>query len=219
MAMTMVSAGSVTGGVDTHLDVHVAAALDHIGGLLGVAEFDTTRAGYEALLVWLLSFGVVERVGVEGTSSYGTGLSRFLMDHEIEVIEVDRPNRQERSRRGKSDPIDAVEAARAALSGRATGLAKSKDGPVEAIRALLVARRSARNHRISSLVQMRHLVFTAPRTILRAVQDPAGQPSRSAASSRHQRRGHLCHQGGAQAPGAAGATPRCSDQTAPHHAA
>ena len=151
MAMTMVSVGSITGGVDTHLDVHVAAALDHIGGLLGVEAFDTTGAGYEALLVWLLTFGVVERVGVEGTSSYGTGLSRFLMDQDVEVIEVDRPNRQERSRRGKSDPIDAVEAARAALSGRATGLAKSKDGPVEAIRALLVARRSARNHREAAL--------------------------------------------------------------------
>ena len=88
-------------------------------------------------------------------------MARFLMDHDLEVIEVDRPNRQERSRKGKSDPVDAVEAARAALSGRATGLAKTKDGPVEAIRALLVARRSARNHRISALVQMRHLVFTA----------------------------------------------------------
>ncbi len=163
--MTMVSVGSVTGGVDTHLDVHVAAALDHIGGLLEVEEFDTTQAGYEALLVWLLSFGPIERVGVEGTSSYGTGLARFLMDHDVEVIEVDRPNRQERSRRGKSDPIDAVEAARAALSGRATGLAKTKDGPVEAIRALLVARRSAGKHRISALVQMRHLVFTAPQPL------------------------------------------------------
>ena len=120
------SVGSITGGVDTHLDVHVAAALDPIGGLFGVESFDTTRAGYEALLVWLLSFGPVERVGVEGTSSYATGLSRFLMDQEIEVIEVDRPNRQERSRRGKSDPIDAIEAARAALSGRATGLAKAR---------------------------------------------------------------------------------------------
>ncbi len=165
MAMTMVSAGSVTGGVDTHLDVHVAAALDRIGGLLGVEAFDTTQAGYEALLAWLLSFGPVARVGVEGTSSYGAGLARFLMSHDLEVIEVDRPNRQERSRHGKSDPVDAIEAARAALSGRATGLAKSKDGPVEAIRALLVARRSARNHRISALVQMRHLVFTAPQPL------------------------------------------------------
>jgi len=129
---------AVTGGVDTHLDVHVAAALDPIEGLLGVAAFDTTGAGYEALLAWLTNFGVVHRVGVEGTGSYGTGLAQFLMGHDIEVIEVDRPNRQERSRTGKPDPVDAVEAARAALSGRATGLAKTKDGPVEAIRALLV---------------------------------------------------------------------------------
>jgi len=156
---------AVTGGVDTHLDVHVAAALDPIGGLLGVAAFETTGAGYEALLAWLTGFGVVDRVGVEGTGSYGTGLAQFLMGHDVEVIEVDRPNRQERSRKGKSDPVDAVEAARAALSGRATGLAKTKNGPVEAIRALLVARRSARNHRIATLVQMRHLVFTAPQEL------------------------------------------------------
>ncbi len=139
--MTMVETDrAVTGGVDTHLDVHVAAALDPIGGVLGVAEFDTTRAGCETLLAWLCGFGVVDRVGVEGTGSYGAGLARFLLDHDIEVIEVDRPNRQARSRRGKSDPVDAVEAARAALSGRATGWAKSKDGPVEAIRALSVYR-------------------------------------------------------------------------------
>lgn len=155
----------VTGGVDTHLDVHVAAALDPIGGLLGVSAFDTTGAGYEALLAWLMSFGVVDRVGVEGTGSYGAGLAQFLLGHDVEVIEVDRPNRQARSRTGKSDPVDAVEAARAALSGRATGLAKTKDGPAEAIRALLVARRSARDHRIATLVQMRHLVFTAPQEL------------------------------------------------------
>ena len=155
----------VTGGVDTHLDVHVAAALDPIGGLLGVSAFETTRAGYEALLAWLMSFGEVDRVGVEGTGSYGAGLAQFLLGHDVEVIEVDRPNRQARSRTGKSDPVDAIEAARAALSGRATGLAKTKDGPVEAIRALLVARRSARDHRIATLVQMRHLVFTAPQDL------------------------------------------------------
>ena len=111
----------VTGGVDTHLDVHVAAALDPIGGLLGVASFDATRAGYEALLAWSSGFGVPHRVGVEGTGSYGVGLARFLMEHDVEVIEVDRPNRQERSRTGKSDPADALEAARAALSGQAPG--------------------------------------------------------------------------------------------------
>jgi transposase len=153
---------AVIGGVDTHLDLHVAAALDPIGGLLGVEEFKTTTVGYEELVVWLGAFGPVSRVGVEGTGSYGAGLARFLVDHGIEVVEVDRPNRQARARRGKSDPVDAIEAARAALSGRAAGIAKSRDGAVEAMRALLVVKRSARNQRISSLVQMRHLVLTAP---------------------------------------------------------
>src|SRR5207253_5250794 len=93
---------------------------DPVGGLLGVEEFGTTTAGYEGLLVWLSAFGPVLRVGVEGTGSYGAGLARFLLDHGVEVVEVDRPNRQERFRKGKSDPVDAIEAARAAQSGRST---------------------------------------------------------------------------------------------------
>ena len=72
------------------------------------------------------------------------------------------PNRQARRRTGKSDPADAVEAARAALSGRAQGAGKTRDGNVEAIRALVVAKRSARATRIKSLNQIRHLGFTAP---------------------------------------------------------
>lgn len=153
---------AVVGGVDTHLDLHVAAALDAVGGLRGVEEFTTTAAGYEELLAWLAGFGPVLRVGVEGTGSYGAGLARFLLDHDIDVVEVDRPNRQERARKGKSDPVDAIEAARAAQSGRASGIAKTRNGAVEAMRALLVVKRSARNQCTSARVQMRHLVFTAP---------------------------------------------------------
>ena len=78
------------------------------------------------------------------------------------MLEVDRPNRQSRRRTGKSDPADAIEAARAALSGRAQGAGKSKDGNVEAIRALVVAKRSARSTRIKTMNQIRHLGFTAP---------------------------------------------------------
>ena len=55
----------VTGGVDTHLDVHVAAAVDASGGVLGVQSFATTPAGYNELRVWLETFGTLERVGVE----------------------------------------------------------------------------------------------------------------------------------------------------------
>jgi transposase len=146
----------------THLDFNVAAALDPLGGLLGTAPFPTTTAGYEALFSWLESFGEVTKVGLEGTGSYGAGLSKFLRQAEIAVIEVDRPNRAERRRSGKSDPLDAVEAARAALGGRATSVAKSKDGGVEAIRALVVAKRSARVARTAALTQMRHLIISAP---------------------------------------------------------
>jgi transposase len=163
MAMTIVEAArGVTGGVDTHLNVHVAAALDPLGGVLGSESFDTTPAGYKELLSWLESFGSVTKVGVEGTGSYGAGLARFLRRAQVEVIEVDRPNRAERRRSGKSDPLDAVEAARAALGRRAKSIAKSKDGAIEAIRVLVVAKRSARGSRVKALTQMRHLVVTAP---------------------------------------------------------
>jgi transposase len=161
MAMTIVDRSVVCGGVDTHLDTHVAAALDGIGGVLGVESFPTTEAGYRKLLDWLAGYGPVLRVGVEGTGSYGAGLSRFLHDHGIEVVEVDRPNRQIRHRKGKSDPTDATAAARAALSGEAAGIPKLRNGPMEQMRVLLVARRSARDQRIQTLNQIRHLVFTA----------------------------------------------------------
>jgi transposase len=152
----------VTGGVDTHLDVNVAAALDQIGGLLEVAEFPATLAGHQRLLAWLAGFGPVTRVGVEGTGSYGAGLARHLRAAGAEVVEAGRPDRQARRRAGKSDPLDAIEAARAALPGRASGAAKTRDGNVEAIRALVVAKRSARSAKIMTLNQIRHLSFTAP---------------------------------------------------------
>jgi len=155
----------VIGGVDTHADVHVAAAVDHNGGLLGVESFPADQAGYESLVGWVAGFGPISRIGVEGTGSWGVGLARFLGDQDIEVIEVDRPNRQTRRKEGKSDPIDAVSAARAALSGEASVTPKGRNGPVEQIRVLMVARRSARQQRIQSLNQLRHLVFTAPEEI------------------------------------------------------
>jgi transposase len=152
----------VTGGVDTHRDTNMAAALDGVGGQLGVREFPTTAAGYRSLLVWLRRFGTVARVGVEGTGAYGAGLARYLATQGIEVIEIDRPNRQNRRRRGKSDPVDAVSAARAALSGDASSQAKARTGSAEAIRVLRVARCSARHDRTEALNQMRSLVCTAP---------------------------------------------------------
>jgi transposase len=160
--MTIVETRPITGGVDTHLDVHVAAALDANGGVLGVESFPTTTAGSTELHDWLCGFGTLTRVGVEGTGAYGVGLARFLRGVGVAVIEVDRPNRQARRRHGKSDTVDAVEAARAALSGRAQAVAKTADGNVEAIRVLLIAFRSGRDTRTTCLNQLRHLGFTAP---------------------------------------------------------
>ena len=156
---------TVIGGVDTHADFHVAAAIDANGGLLDVESFPADSAGYEALLGWLVGFGAVRLVGVEGTGSWGVGLARFLHDQDVVVVEVDRPNRQTRRKVGKSDPTDAVAAARGALSGTASVVPKTRNGPVEQMRVLLVARRSARTQRIQTLNQLRHLVFCAPEEI------------------------------------------------------
>jgi transposase len=132
---------------------------------LGVESFPADEAGYGDLLGWLTGFGEVAKVGVEGTGSWGVGLSRFFASEGIVVVEVDRPNRQQRRRVGKSDPTDAISAARAALSGTASVTPKSRNGTVEQMRVLLVARRPARQQRIQSLNQLRHLVFTAPESI------------------------------------------------------
>jgi Transposase len=161
MTMTTIAL-RITGGVDTHLDVHVAAALDERGALLGVESFSTTTTGYRTLRLWLESFGTLELVGVEGTGSYGAGLTRHLLAHDVTVVEVDRPNRQRRRRKGKSDPEDAVAADRSAQGGDATGSAKSRDGNVEAMRVLRVTRLSARSSRTQAINQMRSLISTAP---------------------------------------------------------
>jgi transposase len=171
MTVTMVDTSRpVTGGVDTHLDVNVVAVLDGIGGLLGVESFATSVEGNQQLLAWMAGFGPVARVGVEGTGSYGASLARFLREAGVEALEVDRPNRQERRRKGKTDTVDAIEAARAAQGQRQLGAAKTKDGKVEAIRALMVAKRSARDHKIAAMNQIRHLGFTAPEEIRQSLQ-------------------------------------------------
>ena len=162
MTVTIVETRAVTGGVDTHAGTHMAAALDPVGGLLGVQEFPATAAGYGRLLDWLGGFGTVCLVGIEGTGSYGAGLARHMAAVGVRVVEVNRSDRQDRRRAGKSDPLDAVSAARAAQSGRARGAPKGRDGAVEAIRALMVAKRSARAERTQTINQARSLILTGP---------------------------------------------------------
>jgi transposase len=152
----------VAGGVDTHLDTHTAAVVDMVGRVLGTEQFPATAGGYAALLAWMGSFGHLMRVGVEGTGAYGAGLARLLRTEAIDVVEVDRPNRRTRRFQGKSDPIDAIAAAKTALSGERTGIPKQRDGRIEALRNLRVARRSAVDQRADAQRRMKALIVTAP---------------------------------------------------------
>jgi transposase len=117
-SMTQEQDPIVAGGVDAHADIHHAAALDARGALLGSRQFEATSAGYEQLFAWLSGFGRVQAVAVESTSSYAAGLTRALLAHRIEVVEVNQPHAHTRRRRGKTDAIDAETAARRYLTGR-----------------------------------------------------------------------------------------------------
>ncbi len=155
----MATACSVTLGVDTHKDLHVAVTLDQVGRRLGVATFGTDDAHHARLWAWASDFGPIVQAGVEGTGSFGYRLAQFLTGSGVQVFEVNRPNRVTRRRRGKSDPVDAEAAARAVLAGDATATPKDRSGPAGQLRALLVARRSAVKARTQAEQQLRSLIL------------------------------------------------------------
>jgi transposase len=152
----------VTIGVDTHKHSHVAAARDQLGRRLATTMAPATAAGYAQLLAWARSLGEPVAWGVEGTGSYGAGLTRFLAAHGQQVWEVNRPDRSARRRRGKSDPVDADAAARAVQAGEATGIPKTQDGMVEMVRVVRVARQSAVKARTQAINALKGLLVTAP---------------------------------------------------------
>ncbi|MEV6612295.1 IS110 family transposase, partial [Kutzneria sp. NPDC051319] len=154
--------GNITGGVDTHRDFHVAAATDTLGHHLGTRRFPATTTGHTALLTWLTGFGPVTAVGVEGTGSYGAGLTTHLHTHGITVREVTRPNRQTRRRTGKSDPADAIAAAAATLAATATATPKPRTGPVESVRVLRTVRDQLNKARTATINTLHALTVTAP---------------------------------------------------------
>jgi transposase len=167
--------GQIIAGVDTHAHTHHAAILNHLGRLLATEQFPTTTTGLAALHTWLTDHGTPHAVGVEGTGSYGAGLTHHLRHHDITVIEVDRPDRTTRRHHGKSDPIDAIAAAQAVLSGRATGTPKTRTGPVEAIRVLRTVRAEAVKARTAALNHLHALTTTAADPALRdQLRDLAG---------------------------------------------
>lgn len=152
-------------GVDTHLDVHVGVAIDVSGRLLGTLCIPTNASGYLQLLRWARSYGHLGRAGVEGTGTYGAGLARVLREHGIQVLEINRPDRSARRRQGKSDPADAESAARSVLAGQASAIPKEQSGVAEAMRSLLVARRSAVKAKTQAINQLRALLVSAPQEV------------------------------------------------------
>ncbi|MEO3788558.1 IS110 family transposase [Actinocorallia sp. B10E7] len=152
----------IVGGVDTHLETHHAAVQLMNGARIADAQFPATSRGYALLLAWLRSFGRLHAVGVEGTGAYGAGLTRYLHDHGVQVIEVNRPDRGQRRAKGKSDPLDAYAAADAVLAGRARTVPKSADGIVESIRAIHTIRAGAVKARTAAMNELRSLLVTAP---------------------------------------------------------
>lgn len=153
----------VTGGFDTHADTNVGAVFDTVTlQRLATETFATTAPGHDAALAWLARFGTIDAVGIESTGSYGAGLARHFTSNGVKVLEVNRPERFDRRLDGKDDFVDAEAAARAVLSGRATAIPKSGDGPVEAIRVLEIAHESAIGDRTEAINQFKALLVRAP---------------------------------------------------------
>lgn len=162
-------------GVDTHKQTHAAVAINGLGACLGVITLPASLRGYQELETWARSFGRVRAFGIEGTGSYGAGLSRFLQERGHGVIEVNRPNRQIRHQHGKTDPLDAENAARAVLSGQARAAPKSGASSVEMIRHLKVTRDTAVKSRAQAMVTLKTIIINAPAALRESLEAITGK--------------------------------------------
>lgn len=149
-------------GIDTHKEFHHAAVITALGEAIEDHRFEATATGYGLLLGWAQSHGEVLRVGVEGTGSYGAGLTARLRLAGLTVIDVIAPDKQERRLRGKTDRIDAYSAARAVLAQRATTIPKTRDGDVEAVRVLRTTRHLLVKQRTETMNQLQGFIVSAP---------------------------------------------------------
>jgi transposase len=155
----------VFGGVDSHRDTIEGAVVDALGRWLGGETFAATAVGYRAFHRWLVAFGEVVVVGVEGSSSYGIGVARQLQRVGVSVVEIAGPSRAVRRRQGKSDPVDAVAAARAVAGGCERGVAKDHEGIVESVRVVLGSRETAEGNRRKSVAVFGATLLTAPEAL------------------------------------------------------
>jgi transposase len=150
-------------GVDTHLDEHVVAVVAApAGAVIAKQAVPANARGYREALRFVEEHADGQRAwAVEGTGHYGAGLARFLSGHGEPVLEISRQPRGERRLRGKDDSLDAIRTARTALASET--LAPPRCGERrEALRLLLIARRSAVDVRREALVQLRSVIVTAP---------------------------------------------------------
>ena len=162
-------------GVDTHKDVHAVAAISALGIHLASTTVPASSKGYQALEAWATSLGAVRAIGIEGTGSYGAGLSRFLNERGHAVLEVNRTNRQLRHQKGKSDAVDAESAARAVLAGQATGQPKSGASTVEMIRHFKVARDTAVKGRSQAMQTLKAIIVNAPAALREQLERVTGK--------------------------------------------
>ncbi|MFE3542373.1 IS110 family transposase [Nocardia sp. NPDC059177] len=160
--MTSTATPGIFVGVDTHADTHHVAIVNEHGKKLADREFPTNATGYADIEAWIRSGGKVLRVGIEGTGSYGVELARRLHRHGYDVAEVPRPDRRLRRAQGKTDVVDAYAAARRLLDGSDVTAPKNRDGAVEAVRALRVARNNAVKASTTALNTLRALITTSP---------------------------------------------------------
>ena len=173
-SITVPSIGVIV-GVDTHKLTHAAVAISALGARLGAITIPVNGKGYRALKTWAQSMGPVRAFGIEGTGSYGAGLSRFLCEHGHTVLEVNRPNRQLRHQKGKDDPLDAESAARAVLAGQATALPKSGTSTVEMIRHFKVARDTAVKGRTQAMQTLKAIIVSSPHALREQLDCLAGK--------------------------------------------
>jgi hypothetical protein len=114
-----------------------------------------------AALDWATGFGQIIRFGIEGTGSYGSGLTSFICRSGHRIVEVHRPDRRMRLLVGKSDTLDAENASRAVLAGFAIVDSKTADGTVEIIRQLKVAHDGAVQNRAAAIITLKAMLIHA----------------------------------------------------------
>lgn len=143
------------------IDTHTVAIISDTGRHIAPDTFPAANVGYAAFSEFIATSGVTT-VGVEGTSSFGAGLTRYLRPQKHSIVEVFRPTRSVRRRDGKSDPLDAVAAARQVLTGDGLSIPKATSGQVDSLLGLQITRRQIVMTAAKPLTTIKSLLVTVP---------------------------------------------------------